>query len=151
MRKKALIVILMVSMLVAGHGKPAAAAEKNRVNPHAESGDCGICHIAAADKLGSWFTFASVKKEMKTNLNQLCLDCHSVDPLHAGGFFGVGVGHATGKQTKLNSKKLPLAADGTITCAITCHNMHVSPGDRLLKRGLLRLPVNELCVSCHNM
>lgn len=127
------------------------AAESAVASPHSEAGDCGICHVAPADKLRSWFAFASTKREMKVDLNQMCLKCHPVEPSHAGSFIGVGLGHATGKKTALNNRNLPLASDGTITCAITCHDIHIAPKNGQPRNKLLRLPVNELCLSCHNM
>ncbi len=126
------------------------AAERSEINPHSDAGDCAICHVASADKLRGWFVFGSTKREMKTDMNQLCLKCHTVEPTHAGGFFGVGIGHATGKKPAVNHQDLPLANDGTITCATTCHNVHAIANDRQLQLKHLRLPVNALCVSCHN-
>lgn len=128
----------------------AGSAEAVVPNPHTESGDCGICHVASVEKLRSWFTFGSTKRKMKVDLNQMCQQCHTIEPTHAGGFFGTGVGHATGKPTKLNRVGLPLAEDGTITCATTCHNMHVKSDDIHLQTNLLRINVNSLCLSCHN-
>lgn len=127
------------------------ATEKSPVNPHTEAGDCAICHVAPAEKLRSWFSLGTTKREMKADLNQICLNCHTVEPTHAGGFLGVGVGHAVGKKTALNKRKLPLAANGTITCAITCHNVHVMSDEKQARQKFLRLLSNELCVSCHNM
>jgi predicted CXXCH cytochrome family protein len=128
----------------------AFSAEANRVSPHSETGDCAVCHVAPAEKLHSWFAFGSTKKELKADPAQLCLNCHTVEPTHAGGFLGVGIGHAVGKKTRLNRRELPLAVDGTITCATTCHNVHASPDNLQLRPKLLRLPVNDLCLSCHN-
>lgn len=131
---------------------PVCASEGNTLlNPHSDSGDCSLCHIAPVEKLRGWFVFASTKKEMKTDLNQLCLQCHSVKPTHAGGFLGVGKGHATGKKPEVNRQNLPLANDGTVTCATTCHNVHLKSDDRRLKNNFLRISANDLCVSCHNM
>ncbi len=126
------------------------AAENVTVSPHSDEGDCGICHVAPAAKLRSWFTFGSTKRELKYDLNQVCLTCHTVEPTHAGGFFGVGIGHGTGKKPAVNRQELPLAGDGTITCATTCHNIHVASDDRQLQRKRLRAPVNTLCLSCHD-
>jgi predicted CXXCH cytochrome family protein len=128
-----------------------SSADEVKVNPHSDSGDCTICHVASKDTLRGWFVFGSTKRELKDNPNQVCLKCHTVDPEHAGGSLGVGKGHATGKKPVINRKSLPLAGDGTVSCAITCHNMHVSSGDSSLQRKFLRMPVNDLCYSCHNM
>lgn len=128
----------------------ASAAGDARVNPHSDTGDCAICHVASAEKLRGWFVFGSTKREMKTDLNQLCLRCHTIEPVAADSL-GVGIGHATGKKPAVNQQNLPLAGDGTITCATTCHNMHVTSDDRQLNLKHLRSPANLLCISCHNM
>lgn len=126
------------------------AADNARISPHSDSGDCTICHVAPVGKLRGWFVFGSTKREMKSDLNQLCLQCHTVKAA-VPGEMGIGIGHATGKTLKTNDQNLPLAQDGTITCATTCHNIHVDSDDRQLHPKLLRLPPNVLCVSCHRM
>ncbi len=126
------------------------AAEGVRVSPHSDTGDCAICHVASADKLRSWFAFGSTKRELKDDLNHLCQKCHTIEPVDADGSLGVGIGHATGKKTTVNQHNLPLASDGTITCATTCHNMHVTSDDDRQQQKHLRLPINSLCVSCHD-
>ena len=125
-------------------------AQDVKAGIHSDTGDCSICHVAPADKLRSWFTFGSTKKELKSDLNQICLGCHTVKPTHAGGFIGTGLGHATGKKPEINHENLPLASDGTITCATTCHDIHTTSDDRRLQRKRLRLPVNSMCISCHD-
>lgn len=124
--------------------------EEATPNPHSESGDCSVCHVASVDKLRGWFVFGSTKKELKDDLNTVCKKCHTVQISSPDGLIGVGVGHATGKKTSINHKNLPLASDGTITCAITCHNMHVISDDRHQQLKHLRLPANSLCISCHD-
>ena len=125
---------------------------KANANPHSETGDCSICHVAPADKLRGWFTFGSTKRELKYDLNQICLNCHTIEPAHAGGgVLGVGKGHATGSKPAINRQNLPLASDGTVTCAITCHNMHVTSDDRQMQLKHLRVTANSMCLSCHNM
>ena len=126
------------------------AAEGVRVNPHTDAGDCAICHVAPADKLRGWFVFGSTKRELKGGLNQLCQKCHTIEPDPADGSLGVGIGHATGKKTAINRENLPLSSDGTINCATTCHNMHVTSDDRHQQLKHLRSPANTLCVSCHD-
>lgn len=138
------VTILFISSSVCQAGNVPATI-------HSETGDCSICHVASAEKLRGWFTFGTTKRELKNDLNQVCLACHTVEPTHAGGFFGVGIGHGVGKKPELNLQNLPLAVDGTITCATTCHNVHVISDDGRLQRKLLRAPVNSLCISCHNM
>lgn len=119
-------------------------------NPHSDTGDCATCHVASSEKLRGWFVFGATKKEMKADLNQICQRCHKVQPNHADGLAVVGTGHAIGRKPAVNHENLPLASDGTITCAITCHNMHVTSDDRHQQLKHLRLPVNSLCVSCHD-
>jgi predicted CXXCH cytochrome family protein len=126
-------------------------ADEQKVNPHSDSGDCAICHVASRDTLRGWFVFGSTKRELKDDLNKICLKCHTVEPTHAGGSLGVGKGHATGKKPAINRKNLPLSSDGTVNCATTCHNMHVSSDERFLQAKHLRLTVNDLCYSCHNL
>jgi hypothetical protein len=138
-----LVLVLLLHVVV-----NAAADEK--LNPHADKGECTICHVAASDKLNGWFVLGSTKREMRADLNQLCQRCHKLLANHAGGFAGDGSGHATGKKTAVNHLNLPLANDGTITCATTCHNIHVASDDSHQLQKRLRLPVNSLCVSCHD-
>jgi len=121
-----------------------------KVSPHSDAGDCSLCHVATAEKLRSWFAFGSTKREMKYDLNQMCKKCHTIEPLPEGSL-GVGIGHATGKKLTVNKQNLPLAPDGTITCATTCHNMHTTSDDRHQQSKHLRMSVNALCVSCHNV
>lgn len=125
------------------------AAENSKISPHGENGDCAICHVAPVSKLRGWFVFDSTKREMKADLDQVCLKCHTIEP-ESEDSAGIGIGHATGKKLKINRQNLPLASDGTITCATTCHNMHPGSDNPNLQRKRLRLSVNELCMSCHN-
>jgi hypothetical protein len=140
---------IVVSLAVLLLSTATCPAEDIKVNPHSEGGDCAVCHVAPPDKLRGWFVFGSTKREMKADLNQLCLQCHTVKP-EPEGSLGVGIGHATGKKTAINHENLPLANDGTITCATTCHNMHVTSDNRQLHLKHLRVPANLLCVSCHD-
>lgn len=140
--------VVIVLMLLAGN---VCTAAEIKASPHSDEGDCAICHVAPAEKLRSWFAFGTNKKELKDDLNKVCLNCHTVEPRHAGGFFGTGIGHAVGKKPAINRLNLPLATDGTITCATTCHDVHSSSDDKQLKLKRLRLPVNSLCLSCHNV
>ena len=125
-------------------------AQSVKINPHSDAADCALCHVASVDKLRSWFVFGSTKRELKYDLNQVCQKCHMTDPTHAGGYLGVGIGHAIGKKPAINKENLPLASDGTITCAKTCHKMHVTSNDFQQQRKHLIMPVNSLCVSCHD-
>jgi predicted CXXCH cytochrome family protein len=143
--------LLVVSLFISSISIPANAAGDLKTGIHSDSGDCAICHVASKDTLRGWFVFGSTKRELKEDHNQICLKCHTVEPTHAGGSLGVGKGHATGKKPSLNRKNLPLSSDGTVNCATTCHNMHNSSEDKAVQARHLRLPVNDLCYSCHNM
>lgn len=127
----------------------ANASETKKNNPHDEAGDCTVCHVASPDTLRSWFTFSSTKRELKDGPNRVCEKCHKIEPI-PGGALWVGIGHATGKKTSVNHSKLPLAPDGTVTCATTCHDMHLGAGEKQQLLKHLRLPVNMLCISCHD-
>lgn len=140
----ALITVLILSSAV-------SAASDVTVSPHSDSGDCSVCHVASVDKLRSWFTFGSTKRELKGDLNNICQRCHDVQIDSPDGMLVIGIGHATGKKTALNRADLPLDGSDKINCATTCHNMHIKSEDPHQQRKFLRLPSNSLCVSCHNM
>lgn len=112
---------------------------KMKVSPHGEDADCSICHVAPEKDLRSWFTFPWTKKKFKLDYNSLCRQCHGVD-----------FGHGVGEKPTLNRDGLPLDANETIACAITCHNMHVSSEDPVQNRYHLRISRDKLCFSCHN-
>ncbi len=91
-------------------------------------------------KLKSLSVPVSNKQSLRADLVAVCRKCH-----------GVGFGHGVGKKPDMNRESLPLGTDGTITCAITCHNMHLKDAtDWHQKRYHLRLPIGKLCISCHN-
>lgn len=126
-------------------------AQDLKVSPHSDNADCSLCHVASTEKLHSWFAFNSTKREMKPELDKICIGCHILEPEQAGNL-GVGKGHATGKKPAQNIKNLPLAEDGTINCATTCHNLHVSSDENpQLVNNFMRAPLNDLCISCHKM
>jgi len=141
----------MVSIVILLQTTVISCAEVVKISPHSESGDCAICHVAPLEKLRSLFVPASTKREMRGGLNQVCLKCHPLATRSADDFLAVGKGHAVSKKTQINNKNLPLAGDGSINCATTCHSVHITPdkGELYIKR--LRLPTNDLCTSCHNM
>lgn len=109
-------------------------------NPHGDSGDCSLCHVAPVEKLRGWFVFPATKRQLVADPTTLCQKCH-----------GVSFGHGVGKKTHMNRSGLPLGANGTINCALTCHDMHISGvDDETQQRFHLRLPQSILCVSCHD-
>lgn len=118
---------------------PETAAAKGK-NPHGDNGDCSICHVAPVEKLRGWFVFPATKRQLVADPTTLCQKCH-----------GVSFGHGVGKKPHINRSGLPLSADGTINCALTCHDMHISGvDDDTQQRFHLRLPQSVLCVSCHD-
>lgn len=137
------IVATLVSvglLLQAAPGKGATAMEAAPANPHGDPESCGVCHILPKEKLEGLFTSSSLKRQLRSDLVNLCRGCH-----------GVGFGHGVGKKPEMNIHKLPLADDGTITCAITCHDMHIkNPADQEQEHYHLRLPVAKICFSCHD-
>lgn len=119
-------------------GDPKALANFGP-SPHSETADCSVCHVASLEKLQGWFVFDSTKKQLKNDSNEICQRCH-----------GPNFGHATGKKTSLNRAGLPLSTNDTVTCAMTCHDMHILSDDKKQQFYHLRLPINSLCVSCHD-
>lgn len=116
------------------------ARELYGASPHNENADCALCHVAPREKLESWFTFGSTKRQLTADHNALCRKCH-----------GVSFGHGVEKKPALNRENLPLSPDGTINCALTCHDMHVVSADNPDQQRLhLRMPLVKLCLSCHD-
>lgn len=125
-------------------GGPCAADDlkaraKYGASPHSDSGDCGLCHVASAEILRSWFVFGSTKRKLTRNPVEVCSKCH-----------GMEFGHGIGRKPSVNHASLPLAGDGTITCATTCHSMHIRSDDSKQTFYHLRQPVDSLCISCHD-
>lgn len=108
-------------------------------SPHTDSDDCTICHVYPAETLRGWFVLGSTKRLLKDDLVEVCRKCH-----------GSGFGHGIGKNTAVNHSGLPLNGKGEITCATTCHDMHVRTEDQKQTFYHLRLPFDDLCVSCHD-
>lgn len=139
------ITVITLSSVVYGffeppHGGDPAARGKYGKSPHKADGDCSVCHVAPKEELNSWFTFGSTKRKMVADPVQLCVRCH-----------GTGFGHGTGKKPDINTTNLPLNSDGTITCAVTCHDMHISEfKDKAQEQFYLRYDNVKLCTSCHN-
>jgi len=137
------VVLTLSFILFASVGFAAIEPEQKPLlgrNPHNDDGDCSICHVAPVEKLKGWFVFPSTKRQLKEDPNTLCRKCH-----------GLSFGHGVGKKPALNLAGLPLSEDGTINCALTCHDMHISGVEDLSQQRLhLRLPNTKLCVSCHD-
>lgn len=136
------IAAMLSSLLVFGETGVAgdmAARAKFGASPHNDNGDCTICHAYPAETLRGWFVLGSTKRKLKDGPTDLCLKCH-----------GSGFGHAIGKKTAVNHGDLPLDEKGEITCAITCHEMHVRTEDQKQKYYHLRMPFDSLCISCHD-
>lgn len=129
-------VLLSIGFCDAGD---VAARAKYGESPHSGSGDCSLCHVVPAEELSSWFVFTSTKRQLKGGPVEVCQKCH-----------GSGFGHATGRRPAQNHANLPLEDDNTITCAKTCHNMHIRAEDPKQTFYNLRLPVDSLCISCHD-
>lgn len=131
------VIIFFCGTLVFAADK--AAREKYGPSPHKSEGDCTVCHVYPPEKLKSWFVLASTKRKLKADPVELCVRCH-----------GSGFGHAIGKKTLVNHSALPLDSHGRITCATTCHDMHVRTDDQKQNFYHLRMPFDSLCISCHD-
>ena len=137
---KVMVLAAIVTLSVAGSGVAEESAKVSMPNPHSDKGDCATCHVAPAEKLRSWFTLSSTKRQLVADPTTLCQKCH-----------GVSFGHGVGKKPDMNRADLPLDDQGNITCALTCHNMHISGvSDQKQLHYHLRLPNDDLCNSCHN-
>ena len=144
MRLSCPVVVLTTWLGVLASGGFCAAGDniartKYGVSPHSDSGDCTLCHAFPAEKLRSWFALGSTKRKLKDGPVEVCKKCHGLD-----------FGHGIGRCTAVNHAKLPLADDGTITCATTCHSMHIRTEDPKQTFLHLRLPFDSLCISCHD-
>lgn len=136
------VLTIFTSLFLSGNSSFAAdlnARAKFGSSPHNDSGECTICHVYPAETLRGWFVLGSTRKKLKNDLVEVCRKCH-----------GSGFGHGTGKKTAVNHGGLPLDDRGEITCATTCHDMHVKSEDPKQTFYHLRLPFDALCVSCHD-
>lgn len=121
-------------------GAATTTMDNTAINPHADNVDCGICHVLPKDELLRRDVASARKDELKGGPVEVCRQCH-----------GIGFGHGVGKKPGMNRANLPLTASGTITCALTCHNIHlVDAQDARQKQYFLRLPSDKLCYSCHD-
>ncbi|MDT8318795.1 MAG: hypothetical protein RQ824_12535 [bacterium] len=137
----------MAAFLILGGCSLPAMLKKKVERPHLKL-QCNACHKAPDELL------LRVKKgagkggdqgearAMKSDLNGLCLDCH-----RAG-----NNDHSIAKVPKINNSNLPLDSDGRITCATTCHDVHTKNSvNTAVIKGLLRIPPEDLCFSCHDI
>lgn len=137
--------ILFIGAMTISESNSIAAIDSNTQNTHAKNphgidADCSICHVASVEKLRGWFVFPSTKRQLVADPTSICRNCH-----------GVSFGHGIGKKPHMNRADLPLGADGTINCALTCHEMHISGVDDDIQQHYhLRLSPSKLCVSCHD-
>jgi len=131
--------VLVAGLVFSGMGRADYAAFNTDYNPHISPESCEVCHLLPKEKLGGFFTSKALKRQFRTDLVNLCRQCH-----------GMGFGHGVGMKPDMNREGLPLADNGTITCATTCHAMHIkNPADHEQEHYHLRLPMAKLCFSCH--
>jgi predicted CXXCH cytochrome family protein len=88
--------------------------------------ECSFCHLPHTGGKGML---------LKTPVNDLCLECH---PDRKG-----MKEHKVDITPSMYRGKLPLSADGKITC-VTCHDPH-----QWSSQNLLRMETSELCLECH--
>lgn len=144
---RTLLVAMTVSVLLAlcpyvsrGTVSLSATTDNSTVNPHADTDHCGSCHILVKDDLLRNDVATIKKSELKGGPVEVCRQCH-----------GIGFGHGVGKKPAMNRENLPLDAAGVITCALTCHDIHLAEAkDPRQKQYFLRLPSDTLCYSCHD-
>lgn len=92
--------------------------------------DCNVCHLQhQKDKEG--------KILLNKPLAELCIFCHPDRK-------GKGE-HVIGIKPSMPVEKLPLDADGKLTC-LTCHDPHAEKGFNKLLRAAT---FTELCKKCH--
>jgi len=134
------VVTFSFSTSISNAGSELVPKDLQGKNPHGDSGECSLCHVSPVDKLRGWFVLPSTKRQLVADPTTICQKCH-----------GLSFGHGVGKKPHMNRSGLPLSADGTINCALTCHDMHIKVVDSdNQQRFHLRLPHTTLCVSCHD-
>lgn len=131
--------LFVVLLLGLAAGRATAETGDSKANPHNSQEDCGACHLLPKNKLESFFTSSVMKRQLRADHVTLCKGCHDIR-----------IDHGVGKVPEMNRDGLPVAEDGTITCATTCHSMHVkNPADEKQEYYHLRLPIAKICFSCH--
>ncbi len=138
--KKLILLIIIVLAVPSGvaFSKNKKTAVNNskavfiQVNPHKLMFDgkkinhdmCLLCHKF---KFNSNSALKSKKQSLNAEVNDLCRDCHSLNP-HPAAMVHLGkpdrnMAIRIKQWEKKNKKKLWLSKKGEITCS-TCHNMH---------------------------
>ncbi|GAM10656.1 hypothetical protein OR1_02945 [Geobacter sp. OR-1] len=137
----AFVILMLTSVASAASNDSRVENATKRVSPHGVEGSCHVCHAETEERLNRWslFSFGIYKKKLILDYNEVCRQCHGVD-----------FGHGVGKTPRLNREMLTLDSEGTIACAITCHDMHIKSNDYIQNRYHLRFEKNRLCLSCHN-
>lgn len=139
LKKNVPLLLALLTIAPSVFAAPSPVTPKH-INPHGEGGDCSLCHLLSAKELSRLTAADAAKRRLRADFVAVCLQCH-----------GVGFGHGVGKKPDMNRESLPLDKDGKITCAVTCHNMHLKdPLSPHQDRYHLRLPSERLCVSCHD-
>jgi len=125
-----LILVLLVGVVLAK--KPAGE------NVHRPDADCVGCHTA--DQAALERDRPAARALLAADLEERCVLCHNDE----------GPSHHTGiRPRKPVPDRLPLSAEGLITCA-TCHFVHGEPD---AVDGFLRIDNSRggLCLTCHEL
>lgn len=141
-RRRRPVLVGAVSLLAfvapATTGRPGSAEAATGTNVHRAGVDCVPCHGQDAGWLAAHHAAAATT--LKPDLDAVCAGCHADE----------GPSHRTGIVAKRPvPPTLPLAADGTITCA-TCHFVH---GEATTSESFERIDNahGELCLTCHEL
>ena len=127
-----LAVLLLGPLLAIVHAKPKGE------NVHRPDGDCTACHTNERAVLER--DPGAARTLLAADLESRCLVCHGDQ----------GPSHHTGiRPRKPVPEKLPLSAEGLITCA-TCHFMH---GEPAASTDFVRVDNSRggLCLTCHEL
>lgn len=120
--KKALPIIASILLLL---GSASCAQIIHMPQPHA----CLYCHEAQPKGVRPAL--------INPDINTLCSACHA-DRISSGE-------HRVDVKPTVDTKGLPLSANGKMTCS-TCHEPHGLVGHA----KLLRMNSAQLCLTCHN-
>jgi hypothetical protein len=131
-------VLLLAGLALSLHGTVTAAGAATGDNVHRSGANCGLCHTADAELLSAHRDAAAAA--LVPNLEAVCNGCHADE----------GASHRTGMPPKHPVPvALPLAPDGTVTCA-TCHFLH---GEQTNTESFERIDNRhgQLCLTCHEL